>query len=90
LIANGYLDEHRFTEAYIRSRRERGYGPMRIGLELEARGISADLIQQHLDMNDPDWVIRKEQVRQKRFGTTEPKDFPEKARQLRFLQYRGF
>jgi len=30
------------------------------------------------------------EVRLKKFGTAEPRDFKEKARQMRFLQYRGF
>jgi regulatory protein len=90
LITSDYLNEQRFTEAYIRYRRERGYGPLRIGLELEARGVPAELIEQLLDMHDPNWIAQMEKARQKRFGGLLPKDFTEKARQLRFLQYRGF
>ena len=90
LVTADYLNEHRFTEAYIRYRRERGYGPLRIGLELEARGVSAELIEQLLDMQDSVWQEKLAQVRQKRFGSTIPKEMAEKARQIRFLQYRGF
>jgi regulatory protein len=90
LIAAGYLNEQRFTEAYIRYRRERGYGPLRIELELEAKGISPDLMEQHLDMHDAIWREYLSRVRTKRFGSKPPKEMAEKARQIRFLQYRGF
>ena len=38
----------------------------------------------------PDWAALARQVRQGRFGARPPADWREKARQARFLQYRGF
>jgi len=38
----------------------------------------------------PDWRILASEVRLRKFGTQEPPGWPEKARQARFLQYRGF
>ena len=40
----------------------------------------------HLD----DWKALAEAVRAKRFGVEQPEDFPAKAKQMRFLQRRGF
>ena len=48
-------------------------------------GISA-----HLDARDPAWLQRLERVNSKRFGMSKAQDFAERARQMRFLQARGF
>jgi len=36
------------------------------------------------------WKRELEQVRRKKFGSRTPKTFTERAKQARFLQYRGF
>ena len=90
LSTEGLLSDERFTEAFIRSRCQRGSGPIRIALELQQRGISEELIRRHLDEQDSQWQSAAIQVREKRFGRRPPGDFKERARQMRFLQYRGF
>jgi regulatory protein len=37
-----------------------------------------------------DWQQLAREIRLKKFGAERPVDFKEKARQMRFLQYRGF
>ena len=39
---------------------------------------------------DVDWLATARAVRRKRFGAEAPGDFRERARQARFLEYRGF
>lgn len=85
----GFINDQRFTENYIRQRSLRGYGPLRIQLELEEKGIDAEQISRFMP-NKIFWQELAEKVRQKRFGETIPKDFVDKAKQMRFLQYRGF
>ena len=63
---------------------------MRIRMELEQRGVAGSLIDQALDASDVDWGEPAAEVRRKRFGPGLPTDFRERARQSRFLQYRGF
>jgi regulatory protein len=82
--------DQRFTESYIRSRIERGFGPRRIALELKGRGISNTLIADCLRDEAGDWDRRAREVRSKRFGQTPPYSPKEQARQKRFLHYRGF
>lgn len=41
----GYCDDKIFTEMFIRVRRQRGYGPRRIALELQQKGIDKKYIQ---------------------------------------------
>ncbi len=80
----------RFTENYAASRSGRGYGPLRIIAELRQRGVSDELIARFLHAGDPDWAGRAHAVRRKRFGAEIPAGPGERARQARFLHYRGF
>jgi regulatory protein len=84
------LSNSRFVESYIRSRANKGYGPIRIHGELINRGIPEDVIEHHLKMADNDWLIRAHIVWQKRFKGIQPADYKDRAAQMRFLHYRGF
>jgi regulatory protein len=90
LINEGLLSNTRFIEAYVHHRRQKGYGPLRIQAELNARGISEDLIEHHLNIADNAWLTHAHHVWKKRFKGTFPRDFKARAQQMRFLQYRGF
>ena len=86
----GYLNDAHFCEQYVRARARRGYGPVKIGYELKTRGIAPSLIEQALSDVDDTWLTQIQQVRVKKFGLPMPGDLKEKAKQYRFLQYRGF
>jgi len=90
LRAQGLQSDDRFTEVFVHNRIEKGYGPVRIMQELRKRSISDDLINQFVNIHESKWEQRACQVRKKRFGQKLPTDFKDKARQSRFLQYRGF
>lgn len=83
------LNEDRYLESYIRSRANNGYGPLRIQQELQERGINKAAIQQALNEAGYDWQEQLENLWQRKFGIP-PKDSKEKAKQGRFLVYRGF
>lgn len=90
LIEQGLLSDSRFAECYLRARAGKGYGPVRIEMELQQGGVAAEIIDETLDKADIDWLELAHRVRQKRFGAKVPTDFPTRARQMQFLQYRGF
>jgi len=90
LSREGLLSDERFTESFIHSRMERGSGPVKIRAELRQRGVAEEIITDWLDERDRVWLERAEAVRRKKFGSALPGDYQEKARQARFLQYRGF
>jgi len=91
LQAEHLLSDSRFAEAYLRMRTGRGYGPVRIRHELAERGVAGEIIDTAMQEADTDWDALAGTVRRKRFGTAAPlNDFRERARQARFLQYRGF
>jgi len=90
LEQNNYLNDERFTESFIRSRAGRGQGALKISNELRQRGISTALIAPAMQAANIDWFELASEQREKKFGGNQPKDFKEKARQMRFLSGRGF
>ncbi len=89
LAREGLADDTRFVDAFISARIRKGQGPIRIRAELAERGIDAEAIASALN-GAADWRALAREVRAKRFGAPPPKDFRERARQSRFLGYRGF
>lgn len=90
LAAQGLLSDRRFADAYVRGRFERGFGPLRIQSELRERGVATDLVAETLAELSGAWLDSAARQRNKRFGTGLPEDARERARQMRFLQQRGF
>lgn len=90
LVARRLQSETRFAEIFVRSRAERGYGPRSIEADLRAKGLDADQLVLALSESGYDWVQQAMEAREKRFGRPLPREPKEKARQMRFLQYRGF
>lgn len=80
----------RFAENYLRYRSQRGYGSQKIRLELKERGVNTDTINTAFEQAEIDWFELVITVRHKRFGEQVPEDLKDRAKQQRFLQYRGF
>jgi regulatory protein len=90
LAAERLLSEARFVGQFIRQHAGRGHGPVRIRAELRERGVPEAEIEAGLDASGEDWAAVARDARRRRFGVSPPGDYPERARQARFLQYRGF
>jgi len=90
LQRQGLQSDDRFTEAFIRYRSGKGYGPQRIEMELSEKGIDRPLISLAMEIVDCNWSILANEVNLKKFGSGQPENYKERARQARFLQYRGF
>jgi len=90
LKARNLLSDERFTEALINSRRERGFGPLRVRQDLQAKGVAQDLIDRWVDADDPSWLETLRRVWRKKFAGQPPSAYKEWARQARYLQTRGF
>ncbi len=85
----GYLDDQRFTEMFIRNSIGNGRGPVRIAHELRQKGIDGASIEQALEASETDWTELASEVLKRKFPSP-PQDLKEKAKQVRYLQYRGF
>jgi regulatory protein len=90
LSQEGLQSDRRFVESYVQSRINQGKGPLRIHADLAQRGIAAGLVDEVLAEIHHDWHAAARDARAKKFGQAQPADFKDKARQMRFLQYRGF
>jgi regulatory protein len=90
LRSEGLQDNRRFVEGFAQSRINQGKGPVRVRQDLRQRGIDPVLIDEVLQGFDDGWIELAKSVRQKKFGPALPDNFNDKARQMRFLQYRGF
>lgn len=90
LEREGLLSATRYLEAFIAGHARRGHGPVRIRAELEQQGIDREAIAAALAGSGLDFAALARDVRARRFGAGGPADFAERARQLKFLQYRGF
>jgi len=83
------LDDARYVSNFVAWHSGRGHGPARIRQDLAATGLPGDLVAGALEAG-PDFAALCRQVRTRRFGADLPAEWKEKARQARFLQYRGF
>jgi len=89
LAGERLLDDVRYAESLVRQLAGRGQGPARIRQELLQAGIAAAQVAAALE-NGTDWHALAREVRSRKFGAAPPSGWPERARQMRFLQYRGF
>ena len=89
LSEEGLLSDERFLESFIRSRANAGYGPLRIRDELNQRGLPRAAVERALADNPIDWAENLHELWQRRFAGL-PADARERAKQGRFLLYRGF
>jgi len=89
LIERRYLDDVRYARRFIELRADRGQGPRRIRRDLAELGLPVQLIEAQLAAHGG-WASLAREVLTGRFGRSPPRSWPDKARRLRFLQYRGF
>ena len=88
------VSDARYAEVFVRSRINRGDGPMKVLASLRERGIDDVLIDQFLHYDDTFWISRANRVLEKKFGQrltrgdeTGSRDWGKRAR---FLARRGF
>jgi regulatory protein len=85
-----YLNDERFAEIFVRSRLSKPLGASRIQQELIQKGINSELAKTAITDANADWFELAKQLKERRFGEEISTDFKEKAKQSRYLQYRGF
>ena len=88
LTARGWLSDARAVTQLLHAKRGR-FGTQRIAHELRQRGIAEELIGAALPALKDSELETAREVWQRKFGAL-PQDAREKARQMRFLQSRGF
>jgi len=89
LIEHRFVDDARYASHRTSYQAERGHGPLRIRRDLRNLGLDTSVIDDAI-AEGRDWASQAREVRIRRFGLEIPASGREKARQARFLQYRGF
>jgi regulatory protein len=91
LAAEGMQSNARFAESFVRSRIDRGRGPLRIRGEMMERGLEDEEINEALLQHEDRWRSLALEVYSKHYGDNmSPGDFEERAKRSGFLQRRGF
>jgi len=90
LIVQGLQSDERFTQAFVAMRQRQGKGPVVVRMELREKGIANELMASFVDDSDPLWFELVRDVWWKKFRGVSPADSRERAKQMRFLQSRGF
>lgn len=88
LTAQGYLSDERFAHALVRQKHG-AYSQRSIAQTLKAKGVAGEVVTEALAGADADDAATLVALWRRRFGRP-PADDRERARQVRFLQSRGF
>jgi regulatory protein len=83
-----WLSDRRFAESYVADHRARA-GSVKLAYDLRQRGVDDGIIQAILSENRDSELERARAVWRKKFGAV-PANATEKAKQMRFMQSRGF
>lgn len=85
-----YLDDLRFAKSQIRQHVYKGHGERRIRQELKQKRVTESVIEKAFEEEPQDWFELAKHAAEKKFKGIEAKDQKEYAKQVRFLQYRGY
>ncbi|CAK2853144.1 TPA: regulatory protein RecX [Vibrio vulnificus] len=89
LLSHHYLDDARLAEREISKQLLKLHGMSRIKQELRQKGLDSLVIDQALEDTDVDWFELCLKAKEKKFGDNVASDHAEKAKMVRYLQYRG-
>lgn len=90
LREEGLQCDHQFVESFINSRKQRGFGPIRLRMDLLQRRIDSELISEYLCQDDEGWYELAYNLKERKFGNDQPEDYRQRVKQLRYLVQRGF
>lgn len=88
LSRENYQSDQRVAETLLSSQKRKGKGPNQIKMKLKSKKIDTALIIDEL--KETDWVQQAYELKLKKYGPEVTKDPKVKAKQIRFLMYRGF
>ncbi|MFT4929542.1 MAG: regulatory protein [Phenylobacterium sp.] len=85
-----WLSEQRYCEYFVRSRITKGQGKIRIRADGQQKRLDKDCLHQALDEAEVDWFEQALATYERKYGDKPIADAKEKAKRMRFMQYRGF
>lgn len=84
----GYQSDQRAAEQVLRSHLYKGQGPHRIKQKLQQSSLDTSYIDEQIQ--ETDWFTEAYNLKIRKFGDNVEKDPKKRAKQIRFLQYRGY
>ena len=90
LITERMLSDTRYAEAMVTNRASRGYGPLRICMELRDRGVAEGIVDKVLQEAEVDWDERLRHTYDRKYGGIAVESFKTWASRAQFLNNRGF
>tara|TARA_B110000008_G_scaffold143726_1_gene145491 strand:+ start:127 stop:582 length:456 start_codon:yes stop_codon:yes gene_type:complete len=88
LVKEGLISDERYAESYFQSRKNRGFGPLRIKNELKQKGVNESLFNEIQEGTD--WSVMAMNVLQKKVRGKFPEEQKDVLKLKNFLNYRGF
>jgi len=88
LSQRGWRSSQRFAENYVTQKQTR-FGSQKLAYELRQKGVEESVVQQMLTVTKETELERARKIWRRKFSEP-PANQKEKARQIRFLQHRGF
>ena len=90
LVDERLLSDTRYAEAMVTHRASRGYGPLRICMELRDRGVAERIVDKALQEAEVDWDERLRHTYERKYGEMAVESFKAWASRAQFLKNRGF
>ena len=89
LEENNLINDIRFAEAYVSSRKRKGFGPKKISFELLSKGVSESVANRMID-EEGGWKRAAKLAFTKKFKNGLSSDVKNSLKQKSFLKNRGF
>ncbi|ASK79356.1 RecX family transcriptional regulator [Paraphotobacterium marinum] len=89
LMEHRYLNDQRLIDSLIKKNLSKLHGLTRIKQELKKKELDPFLVEESIQKLDIDWLDICSQSKVTKFGEKLPKEQKEKAKIIRYLQYRG-
>ena len=90
LRAENLQSDFRFSESYIRSRYNSGFGPTRIKYDLSVRRVKESVISSVFNEIDLDWIEKLKKEKIKKYGNSSSENMQELSKRINFFIQRGF
>ena len=90
LTEEDLLSDVRFAIALVKHGAFKGQGPRKIMHDAQKKNLETHYLNDAFNACEIDWFTLAKEVRNKKFGSDVPGEWKDKAKQMRFMQTRGF
>ncbi len=90
LQENGYINDQRFVESFLRQRVNQGFGPKKIHFDMRGKGITAEMLDFAMQEQEIDWFELALETYRRKFRYEDNYDAKGYAKRIRYMMQRGF